>query len=103
MLHLKVCELCVCSLSVSVFIMLKRIPVTKLHLGIYIHNFCGLWVGHSFWKASVLLKHQSELQRIIRSNISELWIDTDKGAASASLNRMSYPRRATQPLKHLRR
>jgi putative nucleotidyltransferase with HDIG domain len=80
MLHLKIGELCVSALLVSVFIMLKRIPVTELRLGMYIHKFCGSWVDHSFWKASFLLKNQSELQRIIRSNVSELWIDTDKGS-----------------------
>ena len=62
-----------------VFIVLKRIAVTELCLGMYIHKFCGSWVDHSFWKPSFLLKSESELQRILASNLSELWIDTDKG------------------------
>ncbi|WP_369125015.1 DUF3391 domain-containing protein [Pseudomonas sp. CCC2.2] len=59
--------------------MLKRIPVTELCLGMYIHKFCGSWVDHAFWKPSFLLSSECELQRIVGSNISELWIDTDKG------------------------
>jgi putative nucleotidyltransferase with HDIG domain len=62
-----------------VFIVLIRIAVTELCLGMYIHKFCGSWVDHSFWKPSFLLKSESELQRILASNLSELWIDTDKG------------------------
>ena len=45
----------------------------------YIHEFCGSRVDHSFWKPSFLLSSERELQRIAGSNISELWIDTDKG------------------------
>ena len=59
--------------------MLKCIEVTELRLGMYIHEFCGSWVDHSFWKPNFLLSSERELQRIAGSNISELWIDTDKG------------------------
>jgi len=64
----------------AVFIVLKRIAVTDLCLGMYIHKFCGSWVDHSFWRFSFLLSSETELQRIVGSDVSELWIDTDKGS-----------------------
>jgi hypothetical protein len=91
---------------VSVFIMLKHIAVTELCLGMYIHTFCGSWVDHAFWKPSFLLKSESELQRIIGSNVSELWIDTNKGVDTivAQANEVSEESdTATQHLHRLQR
>ncbi|WP_437882014.1 HD-GYP domain-containing protein [Pseudomonas sp. LRF_L74] len=59
--------------------MLKRIAVSELCLGMYIHEFCGSWMDHPFWKGSFLLKTERDLQRIHASDISEVWIDADKG------------------------
>ncbi|WP_443696338.1 DUF3391 domain-containing protein, partial [Pseudomonas sp.] len=76
--------------------MLRRIAVTELCLGMYIHKFCGSWVDHSFWKPSFLLKSESELQRILASNLSELWIDTDKGSDTGAAQVSETSDTATQ-------
>ncbi|MFJ7142602.1 HD-GYP domain-containing protein [Pseudomonas protegens] len=59
--------------------MLKLISIHQLQMGMYIHQFCGSWLDHSFWKAGFVLKSTSDLQRLRQSNIDSLWIDSDKG------------------------
>ncbi|MBX9913592.1 MAG: HD-GYP domain-containing protein [Pseudomonadaceae bacterium] len=59
--------------------MLKRIPVTEACLGMYVHELCGSWMDHSFWKNKFLLDSDKDLQRLQGSAIRELWIDTRKG------------------------
>ena len=59
--------------------MLKCIAVADLRVGMFIHEFCGAWMDHPFWKSKFLLKTDKDLQRIRASSITELWIDTSKG------------------------
>lgn len=59
--------------------MLKRIPVEALKLGMYVHEFCGAWMEHPFWRAAFLLRLEKDRQAILASSIKELWIDTEKG------------------------
>ncbi|MBW8355831.1 MAG: HD-GYP domain-containing protein [Pseudomonas sp.] len=59
--------------------MLKLISIHQLQMGMYIHQFCGSWLDHSFWKAGFVLDSHADLQRLRNSNLSSLWIDTSKG------------------------
>ena len=59
--------------------MLKRIPVRQLRPGMHVHEFCGSWLDHPFWRAKFLLKDASDLARIRATSITELWIDTERG------------------------
>lgn len=59
--------------------MLKRIQIQHLTLGMYLHEFCGSWMDHPFWKAKFLLKDPKDLARIQATAIQECWIDTSKG------------------------
>ncbi|MEN0107714.1 MAG: DUF3391 domain-containing protein, partial [Pseudomonas sp.] len=59
--------------------MLKRIAVADLCLGMFIHEFCGSWMEHPFWKTKFLLNTAKDLQRILDSGIEEVWIDPSKG------------------------
>ena len=45
----------------------------------YIHELCGSWMEHPFWKTKFLLNSGKDLQRILESGIREVWIDTSKG------------------------
>lgn len=45
----------------------------------YIHEFCGSWMDHPFWKGRFLLKTEQDLQRIRDSDVGEVWIDVGKG------------------------
>ncbi|MWV10488.1 DUF3391 domain-containing protein [Pseudomonas sp. R-28-1W-6] len=59
--------------------MLKRIAVSELCLGMYIHEFCGSWMDHPFWKGRFLLDNDRDLLRIHASEIGEVWIDVSRG------------------------
>lgn len=59
--------------------MLKRIAVSDLRIGMYIHEFCGSWMEHPFWKAKFVLVSLKDLQRIQQSAVREVWIDTSRG------------------------
>ncbi|MFP6851498.1 MAG: HD-GYP domain-containing protein [Pseudomonas sp.] len=59
--------------------MLKRIAVADVRVGMHIHEFCGAWMDHPFWKAKFLLETDKDLQRIKSSSINDLWIDVSKG------------------------
>ncbi len=57
----------------------KRIPVQQLRLGMYVHEFCGSWMEHPFWRSKFMLRTEADVQRVIQSGIKELWIDPAKG------------------------
>ena len=59
--------------------MLVRIPVGQLRLGMYIHEFCGSWYDHPFWRTAFLLDNPEDLRDILSTGIREVWIDTGKG------------------------
>ena len=59
--------------------MLKRISIEHLTLGMYVHDFCGSWMDHPFWRAKFVLKESKDLARIKAASIDEVWIDTSKG------------------------
>lgn len=71
--------------------MLKRIHVQHLSLGMYLHEFCGSWMEHPFWRTRFLLEDPQDLARIRETQIREVWIDTGKGldvaAGAASVSR----------------
>jgi len=59
--------------------MLKKIHVRNLRLGMHIHEFCGSWMEHPFWRENFILDNADDVRRIAESGISEVWIDVAKG------------------------
>lgn len=59
--------------------MLVRIPVKQLRVGMYVHEFCGSWYDHPFWRNAFLLDDPEDLRDILSTSIKEVWIDTGKG------------------------
>ena len=59
--------------------MLKRISVKQLRLGMHIHELCGSWMDHPFWRGAFQLDSQKDLQTILATSIKEVWIDNAKG------------------------
>lgn len=79
------CILCISQFCLVRFIIvLKRIAVADLCLGMFIHEFCGSWMDHPFWRGRFLLKSEQDLQRVRASGIREVWIDVSKGCDVAS-------------------
>ena len=62
---------------------IKRIPVSELQLGMYIHKLGEHWFQHDFWRSRFLLERQKDLDRILASrSVREVWINPAKGTLS---------------------
>ena len=59
--------------------MLKKINVKQLVVGMYLKEFCGSWMDHPFWRNSFVITDPKDVERILASNITEVWIDSSKG------------------------
>ena len=45
----------------------------------HLHELCGSWMEHPFWRSKFTLDDPEDIRRILESGIAEVWIDTDKG------------------------
>ena len=59
--------------------MLKKIPTHQLRLGMYVHELCGSWMDHPFWRRAFKLTEQKQLDQLLDSPVREVLIDTSKG------------------------
>jgi HD-GYP domain-containing protein (c-di-GMP phosphodiesterase class II) len=59
--------------------MLKKINVKDIKAGMYMHEICGSWMEHPFWKKSFLLDDPKDILTLQTCGVDEIWIDTDKG------------------------
>ena len=59
--------------------MLKRIPTHQLRLGMFVHELCGSWMDHPFWRTAFKLTEQRQLDQLLDSPVREVWIDASKG------------------------
>ncbi len=58
---------------------LKKIAVSRLQLGMYLHALEGDWLAHPFWKSRFLLKDPADLKRLHDSTVQDCWIDIRRG------------------------
>ncbi|MFZ2300263.1 MAG: HD-GYP domain-containing protein [Gallionella sp.] len=63
--------------------MLVRIHVKQLRLGMHVHELCGSWMDHPFWRGAFLLDNPKDLKTLLATGIKEVWIDTAKGLGVA--------------------
>jgi len=59
--------------------MLKKINVRDVRSGMFVHEICGSWMDHPFWKKAFLLTENEDLKTLATCGIQEVWIDTEKG------------------------
>jgi putative nucleotidyltransferase with HDIG domain len=59
--------------------MLKKIRASDVRSGMFIHEICGSWMDHPFWKKAFLLSASEDLNTLKTCGIQEVWIDTEKG------------------------
>lgn len=60
--------------------MLKKISTEHLRVGMHLHELCGSWMEHPFWRTKFTIKDPGDVRRVIESGIAEVWIDVAKGA-----------------------
>ena len=59
--------------------MLQKIAVTDLCLGMHLHELCGTWLDHPFWRCKFVLADAADLAKLHASGVKECWIDDSKG------------------------
>jgi HD-GYP domain-containing protein (c-di-GMP phosphodiesterase class II) len=59
---------------------IKRIPVTRLRVGMYVHDLNCNWMAHNFLRNRFLIDDEKTLQQIIAIGSREIGIDTARGA-----------------------
>lgn len=80
--------------------MLKRVPVSDVELGMFIHKMEGSWFKHPFWKSRFLLDHPDNLDQLRSSALQSVIIDTERGkdvAPPPSAPAASPPRIPAKP------
>lgn len=60
--------------------MLKKIQVSELTVGMFVHGFDESWLNHPFWRSKFLIEDAEVLQKVRESGIKDCWIDIAKGA-----------------------
>jgi putative nucleotidyltransferase with HDIG domain len=59
--------------------MIKKIKVTQLRPGVFVHDFnCG-WLHHPFLQNQVKLKTDQDIEKLFKYQIHEVYIDTERG------------------------
>jgi HD-GYP domain-containing protein (c-di-GMP phosphodiesterase class II) len=58
--------------------MLRKISTQQLRIGMFIHEVCGSWLDHPFWRASFKLADDKQLAQL-RASVQQVVIDTSKG------------------------
>jgi putative nucleotidyltransferase with HDIG domain len=59
--------------------MIKKIKVSQLKPGAFVHDFNSGWLHHPFLANKVLIKTESDITKILRYQIHEVYIDTARG------------------------
>ncbi|TAK91110.1 MAG: HD-GYP domain-containing protein [Aquabacterium sp.] len=57
--------------------MLRKIPIQQLRIGMFVHEVCGSWLDHPFWRASFVVRDARQLKQL--AVVKEVIIDTSKG------------------------
>ena len=57
----------------------KKIAVSQLRVGMYLHGLEGSWLDHPFWRSKFLLRTEAEVQKVRATGLQECWIDPAKG------------------------
>lgn len=59
--------------------MLKKISVSQLRVGMHVHELCGSWLDHPFWRTRFLVNEARDIDRLADGGVAEVWIDVSKG------------------------
>ncbi|MGE0079832.1 MAG: HD-GYP domain-containing protein [Thiohalomonadaceae bacterium] len=59
--------------------MIKKIPIERLRVGMYIHDInCG-WLDHPFLLNQLFVRDEKTLARVVRTGTREVYIDSERG------------------------
>jgi len=61
--------------------MLRRVPLSLLRPGMFLHAIEGSWLSHPFWRRRFLLRSDAEIAALRDAGIAFVTIDTARGLA----------------------
>src|SRR5690606_2935402 len=64
--------------------MIKKVPVSQLCVGMYVHDLGGSFLDHSFWRSRFLIQNERKLLKLQVSKLEWVLIDTNRGMDVAS-------------------
>lgn len=67
-------------------------------MGMHLHELCGSWMEHPFWRTKFTLKDPADIGRILESGITEVWIDVAKGCDVPGTTKVEAERDVTAAL-----
>jgi HD-GYP domain-containing protein (c-di-GMP phosphodiesterase class II) len=59
--------------------MIKKIDISQLKVGMYIHDLSCNWMDHPFVRSQFLLTEEAEIDKVRKAGIHDIYIDTEKG------------------------
>jgi putative nucleotidyltransferase with HDIG domain len=59
--------------------MIKKIKVAQLKPGVFVHDFNTGWLHHPFLKNQVKIKTDQDVDKLLKYQIHDVYIDTDRG------------------------
>ncbi|CDM23081.1 HD-GYP domain-containing protein [Castellaniella defragrans] len=59
--------------------MIKKVPVSQLCIGMYVHDLGGSFLDHAFWRSRFLIQNERKLRRLQESRLEWVLIDTNRG------------------------
>jgi len=63
----------------SVMTMIKLVPISKLRIGMYVHDLNCDWIRHDFLRNQFLINNDKTLQKLLALGDGEISIDTSRG------------------------
>ncbi len=68
--------------------MLKKIPISQVRLGMFIHAIEGRWLDHALWRTRFVIEDSETLRCVRDCGAAECWIDVSQGADVAPIGRV---------------
>ncbi|MDY0308288.1 MAG: HD-GYP domain-containing protein [Castellaniella sp.] len=59
--------------------MIKKVPVSQLCIGMYVHDLGASFLDHAFWRSRFLIHNERKLRRLRESKLEWVLIDTSRG------------------------
>jgi putative nucleotidyltransferase with HDIG domain len=63
--------------------MIKKIHVSQLKVGMFVHDFNCHWMDHPFMRNKIVLSSDADIHKVAEAGIHELYIDTGRGLDAA--------------------
>jgi putative nucleotidyltransferase with HDIG domain len=79
--------------------MLKKIPISQVEAGMFVHAIEGAWLDHSLWKTRFLIKDEKMLATVRQCGAQECWIDVSHGKDVPRAKRAIQTTPATSPVR----